>query len=419
MNILIIGSGGREHALAWKIRQSPTCEKLYIAPGNAGTALEGENVALNIKNNQAVVDFAKEKNIGLVVVAPDEYLAQGMADALEDAGIPAFGPTKAAARLEWSKAFAKEFMQKHGIPTAKSETFTTLESALQYVQDQSFPVVIKADGLALGKGVVIAYSYDEAEDTLRAFIERAQFGNSGTTVVIEEFLTGKEISVHAFCDGEDAVLFPIARDHKQVGEGNTGPNTGGMGTIAPIDVPESFIDEVKKRVVLPVVRGMKEARTPFKGILFPGLMVTKEGIKVLEFNARFGDPECESYMRLLESDIVEMMFACIDGRLADTRVEWSDEYVATVMLASKGYPGEYRTGFSISGLDNLDPSVVVFHAGTKKEGETTVTNGGRVLGVSAVGDSREEARARALKAAETVTFEGKLYRTDIGADWGI
>lgn len=419
MNILIIGSGGREHALAWKVKQSPQCEKLYIAPGNAGTANEGENVELDIKDNDAVVTFAKENNIDLVVVAPDDQLAQGMVDALAEAGIKAFGPTKAAARLEWSKAFAKDFMTTHGIPTGKSETFTAFDEAVSYMIQGEFPIVIKASGLALGKGVVIAHTREEAKEALRSFMLEGKFGESGKTVVIEEFLEGKEVSVHAFCDGETTTLFPVARDHKPVGEGNTGLNTGGMGTIAPLDVPDGFMDEVKEKVVLPVIRGMKEAGTPFQGILFPGLMMTKDGIKVLEFNARFGDPECESYMRLLSSDIVEVMLACIDGNLAGVDVEWSEGYAVTIMLASKGYPDTYEKGFSITELDNLDSRVVVFHAGTKKEAGNIVTSGGRVLGVSAVGSSKEEAREHALKAAEAISFEGKHYRRDIGADWGI
>lgn len=420
MNILIIGSGAREHALAWKIRQSPKCEKLYIAPGNAGTALEGENVELDIHNNQAVVDFAKEKNINLVVVAPDEYLARGMVDALTEAGIPAFGPTKAAAKLEWSKAFAKDFMKRHGIPTARSETFTSFEEAHQYIDVLTPPIVIKADGLAGGKGVIIAESYDEAADALRSFMEGGRFGESGKTVVIEEFLEGSEISTHAFCDGKTAVMFPIARDHKRIGEGNTGLNTGGMGTIAPVQAPDGFIDEVKEKIVLPVIRGMAEEGNPFRGILFPGLMVTKDGVKVLEFNARFGDPECESYMRLLESDIVDAMLACINGALSETNTVWSPGFVTTVMLVSKGYPGQYKTGFPIEGLTALyDDSVVIFHAGTKNDGGKIITNGGRVLGVSALGGSAEESRSHAMEAAAAISFEGKTYRPDIGANWSL
>lgn len=423
VNILIVGSGAREHALAWKIIQSPLCDKLFIAPGNSGTALHGENVALDVWSNQKVVDFAKKEQINLVVIGADDYLEQGMVDALQDAGIPAFGPTKAAARLEWSKAFAKEFMQKHNIPTARSETFTSFDMALQRInilKQGEYPVVIKADGLALGKGVVIAETREEAEKTLRAFMEEGILEEAGKTVIIEEYLEGNEVSVHAWCDGETAQLFPIARDHKRIGEGNTGLNTGGMGTIAPVEASQEFLDEIRDRVVLPVIRGMKEVGTPFKGILFPGVMVTKDGIKVLEFNARFGDPECESYMRLLESDIVPIMLSCVGGTLPDTDIQWANKFATTVMLASGGYPGNYEKGFGINGLDQkFDDSVVVFHAGVKKTDEGFVTNGGRVVGVSAVSDTKEDARKQAFSAAQAINFEGKQYRKDIGANWAL
>lgn len=421
MNILIIGGGGREHALAWKIKQSPKCDLLFIAPGNAGTATLGENVSIDLKNNDAVVTFAREKNIELVVVAPDDYLAQGMVDALSEAGIKAFGPTKAGAKLEWSKGFAKDFMKTHNIPCAESETFTDYERALLFGTElirKNGKAVIKADGLALGKGVVIADSEDDIAFTLNAFMKEAQFGESGKTVVIEEFLEGTEVSIHAFSDGNSVKMFPVARDHKRVGDGNTGPNTGGMGTIAPVTVPSDFLRQIEERVVMPVIQGMKEAGVPFKGVLFPGIMMTKSGPKVLEFNARFGDPECESYMRLLESDLVEILLSCIEGNLLETNVAWSNEYVATVMMTSEGYPGNYEKGKLISGIEDAEAQsgVVVFHAGTRSEGEDCVTNGGRVLGVSAVGESMEGARARAYDAVKKITFDGVQYRTDIGSD---
>jgi len=421
VNILIIGSGGREHALAWKMRQSPRCEKLYIAPGNAGTAGLCENITLNIKDNQAVVDFSKANDIGLVVVAPDDYLAQGMVDALTAASIPAFGPTKAAAELEWSKAFAKAFMKRYEIPTAYSKTFSGLDSALAYAKAQPLPVVIKADGLALGKGVVIAESYDEVEKTLTEFMKEGKFGKSGKTVVIEEFLKGTEVSIHAFCDGKTAKLFPVSRDHKRVGDGDTGPNTGGMGTIAPIHISDELLDQVLQLTVVPVMQGMIEQETPFSGILFPGLMVSKGGVKVLEYNARFGDPETESYMRILETDLVDVMLACVEGRLAEQESVWSEEHVVTVMLASEGYPGEYKKGFPILGIDEAekDASVVVFHAGTAVKDGKVVTAGGRVLGVSAIGSSPDEAKRHAYEAVRKIQFDGVQYRTDIGAFWEI
>jgi phosphoribosylamine--glycine ligase len=420
MNILIIGSGGREHALAWKIHESPKCERLYIAPGNAGTALVGENVKVDIKNNQAVVDFAKDKEIDLVVVAPDDYLAQGMVDALTLAGIKAFGATKAASKLEWSKAFAKDFMKRHGIPTASSETFSSFDEALRYVKTQPVPIVIKADGLALGKGVVIAGTQEEAESTLRSFMVDKAFGDAGESVVIEEFLTGTELSVHAFCDGSAAKIFPVSRDHKRVGDGDTGPNTGGMGTIAPVEVPDGFLEEVQKTIVVPAIKGMALEGMPFAGILYPGLMVTKTGIKVIEFNARFGDPEAQSYMRLLDSDIVDIMLACIGGTLGSAEVWWKKESVCTVVLASGGYPGKYTAGFPVMGLDSdFDPSVVIFYAGTEKAGNDVLTAGGRVLGVSALGATAEEAKNKAYQAASLISFEDVQYRKDIGANWGL
>ena len=418
MNILLIGGIAREHALAWKMRQSSLCKKLYIAPGNAGTAKLGENVDLDIKNNHAVVEFAKHHHIGLVVIATDDYLAQGMVDALSEANIKAFGPTKAAAKLEWSKAFAKDFMKRHGIPTASSQTFTQLDRALLYSENHSLPLVIKADGLALGKGVVIAESHQEAEGTLREFMSGDAFGASGRTVVIEEFMEGKEVSVHAFSDGKTVKLFPTSRDHKRIGDGNTGPNTGGMGTIAPVPgLPDDFLETVRETIVMPTIEGMMEEGNPFSGILYPGLMLTAEGPKVVEFNARFGDPECESYMRLLESDLISIMLACVNGTLAEEPVVWQDNAATTVMLASGGYPGKYEKGFPITGIESAeeDPAVVVFHAGTaEKEGEL-ITAGGRVLGVSAVGSTVKEARAAAYAAAAKIAFNGKQFRSDIGA----
>lgn len=420
MNVLLIGSGGREHALAWKLAQSPRLTTLYIAPGNAGTLTLGENVALDVKDHSAVIAFAKEKSIELVVIGPDDPLAEGIIDSLNTAGILAFGPTQDAAKLEWSKAFAKEFMKRHGIPTAQSETFASFDDALTYLKTRALPVVIKADGLALGKGVVIAETLAEAEATLRSFMVDEAFGASGKTVVIEEFLVGKEISVHAFCDGTTAKLFPIARDHKRIGDGNTGPNTGGMGSIAPVSVSPDFLDLIHKTVVAPVVNGMKEEGIPFAGILFPGIMVTAEGIRVLEFNARFGDPETQSYMRLLDTDLLEIMLDCAEGNLQNREIRWREGAACTVVMASGGYPGKYKSGYVIKGLDTIsDESVVVFYAGTeKKEGEV-LTAGGRVLGVSALGNDVLDAQKRAYQARSALSFEDAYSRTDIGADWSL
>ncbi|MES2135397.1 MAG: phosphoribosylamine--glycine ligase [Patescibacteria group bacterium] len=420
MNVLVIGGGGREHALAWKISQSPRCTKLYIAPGNAGTLLVGENVSINTQDHKAVISFCKEKDIGLVVVGPDDFLASGIVNSLATAGVLAFGPTKAGAKLEWSKAFSKDFMNRHGIPTASSATFTTFNEALAYAKTQVLPIVIKADGLALGKGVVIAQTHEEAESTLKAFMVDEAFGESGKTVVFEEFLEGPEVSIHAFCDGTTAKLFPVARDHKRARDGNTGANTGGMGVIAPVSVSADFLKEVEEKIVLPVIKGMADEGTPFKGVLYPGLMITKAGIRVIEFNARFGDPEAQSYMRLLESDLLDIMLDCAEGRLVNREIRWSKNFSCTVVMASGGYPGKYTSGFAIKGLDTIaDSSVVVFYAGTEKTEKEVITAGGRVLSVSATAETSEEATKKAYQAVSGITFDGLQYRKDIGANWGI
>lgn len=420
MNVLVIGGGGREHALAWKIAGSPRCSELYIAPGNAGTALVGENVAINTRDHKEVIRFCKDKAIEFVVVGPDDFLASGIVDSLRDAHILAFGPTQAAAKLEWSKAFSKDFMNRHGIPTASSATFTTFNEALEYSKIQTLPMVIKADGLALGKGVVIAQTHEEAERTLNSFMVDNAFGDSGKTVIFEEFLEGPEISVHAFCDGTVAKIFPVARDHKRAGDGNTGLNTGGMGAIAPIEITPELIKEIEEKVVLPVMKGMADEGTPFVGVLYPGLMVTASGIRVIEFNARFGDPEAQSFMRLLESDVLDIMLSCVEGTLSKKDIHWSAEHACTVVMASGGYPSKYTSGFPINGLSAItDKSVVVFHAGTEKNGDEVVTAGGRVLGVSATAETAEEATRKAYEAVQLLQFDHMEYRTDIGASWGI
>jgi phosphoribosylamine---glycine ligase len=417
INILIIGSGGREHALAWKINQSPLCERLFVAPGNAGTAEVAKNVFLDLSNHQSVIDFSKQNSIGLVVVAPDNQLAEGMVDSLTRSGIKTFGPTKTAAQLEWSKAFAKEFMHTHDIPTAHSQTCTSLPEALAYIETQELPIVIKADGLALGKGVVIAQTQEEAQETLSSFMSGEAFGDSGKTVIIEEFLQGKEVSVHAFCDGENALLFPISKDHKRIGENDTGPNTGGMGTIAPVVVDAHTLETIHEKIITPVLKGMKKSGSPFSGVLFPGVMLTASGPKVIEFNARFGDPETESYVRLLESDLVPIMLSCIDGTLGTQTIVWSQKSVATIMIASGGYPGKYEKGKIIHGLTDAQQVVdtVVFHAGTAGSGSNIITAGGRVLGVSATAGTLKEALKKAYRAVDSIAFDGMQYRRDIGA----
>jgi phosphoribosylamine---glycine ligase len=374
MKVLVVGSGGREDALAWKIRQSPRVSDV-----------------VRVRDAASAVARAEEGGIDLVVVQQDDLLAAGLVDQLTDAGVRTFGPTRAQSKIEWSKDFSKRFMLEHAIPTARR--FTS-------IQDAQIPLVIKADGLRAGKGVIIAHTREEAERAVEEL---------GPELVIEEFLEGTEVSIHAFCDGKTAKLFPVSRDHKRIGEGNTGPNTGGMGTIAPVQVSRKLLDDVLERVVMPVVR-----ETGFMGVLFPGLMLTKDGYRVLEYNARFGDPETESYVRLLDSDLVDIMEACVDGILSEVDVRWSNRVAVTIMLASKGYPGEYQRGAVVT-IPVLPEGVKVFRAGVQEQNGQLITTGGRVLGVSAVGTTLVEARASAYAGAELIQFDGKYYRKDIGA----
>ncbi len=416
MNVLVIGSGGREHALGWKIKQSAQCGLLYFCPGNAGTASLGENLLIDPHDHNAVIEKCKELNIGFVVIAPDDFIAEGMADSLREAGIKCFGPTKAAGELEWSKSFSKEMMKKYGIPTARYETFTDKEKAFEYLGTQRSPYVIKADGLALGKGVVIAETLDEAKSAIEGMMEGGLHGTAGKTVVIEEFLTGREISTHAFCDGVNIAMFPSSQDHKRVFENDKGPNTGGMGTIAPLPwVTSEMMERIKVEIVLPLIKAMREEGKPFQGLLYPGIMITEEGPKVIEFNARFGDPETQSYMRLLKTDIIDIMLACAEGSLDKINIEWNEGAACCVVLASGGYPGGYEKGKEITGLDTLNSDEIVFHAGTKMQDGKLVTSGGRVLGVTAVGTDLKDALAKAYATAEKINFSGKQFRTDIGA----
>ncbi|MDO8668933.1 MAG: phosphoribosylamine--glycine ligase [Candidatus Buchananbacteria bacterium] len=417
MNILIIGSGGREHALAWKLKQSPKVKKIFIAPGNAGTSACGENVSLDTLNHQTVIDFSKQHEIGLIVIGPDDVLASGLVNALQNSGIKVFGPTKEAAEIEWSKSFAKNLMKHLNIPTADSVEFTEIEIAKKYAREHIYPLVIKAGGLALGKGVIIADFYDQAVTALENIMTKKVFGAAGDTVIIEEFLQGEEISVHAFCDGNTAVMFPSAQDHKSIFDGDKGPNTGGMGTVAPVPtVSESILLRIECEVVLPILRELKDMGRPFKGILFPGIMLTKDGPKVLEFNARFGDPETQSYVRILKTDLLEILLACVDGKLDELQIEWEKNMSSCcVVLASKGYPGDYQKGLPITGITEAEKmeDIVVFHAGTKLSDNRLITNGGRVLGISATGNILSEAVEKTYRAVEIVDFAGKQYRKDI------
>ncbi|MEP7162137.1 MAG: phosphoribosylamine--glycine ligase [Candidatus Moraniibacteriota bacterium] len=415
MNILILGGGGREHALGWKLSQSSRVEKILFSPGNGGTLNVGENVNLDLADHSSVLSWIEKQKIDLVVVGPDEYLAQGVVDSLYEK-VKVFGPTKAAAEIEWSKAYAKQFMAEEGIPTAKFATFSEMDEAQRYIREEKFPLVIKADGLALGKGVVIARTLEEANQALTTIMKEKIYGSAGNKVVIEEFLTGKEISIHAFCDGETAILFPSSQDHKQAFDNDEGPNTGGMGTIAPVPgVSEAQLTEIQEKIIIPTLQGLKKRGRTFLGLLFPGVMLTSGGPKVIEFNARFGDPETQSYMRLLKTDLLEILLACVGGKLMSQKVEWEKGYACCVVLASGGYPHEYKKGISIHGLETADTNgVVVFQAGTRFQEEQLVTNGGRVLGVTTTGESLEEALDKAYTLTQHIHFEGMQFRKDIG-----
>ena len=418
MNLLIIGSGGREHALAWKLAQSPRVSKIFCAPGNAGTAELGENVPLAADDISGLVGFATSRGIGLTVVGPDDSLALGIADAFEAAGLKVFGPSASAARLESSKAFAKDFMSRHGIPTADYREFTGSEEARAWCRGAKYPLVIKADGLALGKGVIIAQNPAEAEQAVRQCMDDRVFGEAGSRIVIEEFLEGAECSIHALVDGSSFLLFPDCRDHKRAQDGDRGPNTGGMGTISPSgSLDDNLREWVKTGILERFVAGLKKDGIEYRGMLFPGLMLTADGPKVLEFNCRWGDPETQVLVRRLGSDLLDLLESTVEGTLARQDPQWRKSSAACVILASGGYPGHYEKGKPISGIEAAGalPDVVVFHAGTKSVGGAALTNGGRVLGVTALGDNLPEARAKAYAAADAISFEGLQRRNDIGA----
>jgi len=418
MKILVIGSGGREHALLWKLSQSPRVTSLLCAPGNAGTATIATNHPVAATDLSALVALAKAEKVDLTIVGPDDPLAAGVVDLFHAEGLRVFGPVAAAARLEASKSFAKEFMVRHGIPTAGSATFSDSAAALAHCATASYPLVVKADGLALGKGVVIAQNREEAATAVRQSMIEKVFGDAGNTVVIEEFLTGPECSIHALVDGKGYALFPDAKDYKRALDGDQGLNTGGMGTISPSrEVDAAMQGRIRAEILDPFVRGLAADGLPFSGMLFPGLMMTPNGPKVLEFNCRFGDPETQSLMRRLKSDLLDLIEATIDGKLSSATPDWDTRAAVCIVLASGGYPGPIEKGKVITGIEaaSADPDVVVFHAGTALKDGKVVTNGGRVLGVTALGATLEEARAKAYAAAEKISFEGKQLRRDIGA----
>ncbi len=416
MNILLLGSGGREHALAVALAASPRCDELYIAPGNGGTAAVGENVLLDAEDPAAVADFARETGCGLVVIGPEAPLVVGVADAVRAVGIPCFGPGAEGAQVEGSKKFSKELMERAGVPTAAYASFTDEAAALAYVRDQGAPLVVKADGLAAGKGVVVATELSQVEDAVRACFDGA-FGKAGATVVIEEMMTGPECSLLAFTDGETVRPMCTSQDHKRALEGDRGPNTGGMGAYAPVPIVTdeehaAMVDALEKTVAQLHAEGID-----YRGCLYGGFMLTPAGPKVLEFNARFGDPETQVVIPRLENDLVEVMLAVAEGRLSEVELRWSDRWAVTVVLTSAGYPGSYEKGKVITGVEDAEAmdDVTVYHAGTAlTDAGELVTSGGRVLDVTALGDTFEAARDRAFAACEKIQFEGKTLRHDIG-----
>ncbi len=418
MKLLVVGSGGREHAIVTKLLENPEIEEIFVAPGNGGMSINCTPVSIKATDVEKMVDFARENKIDFAVVAPDDPLVLGMVDEMEKAGIPAFGPNKAAAILEGSKVFSKNLMKKYNIPTAKYETFDNEENAINYIKSENtYPTVIKADGLALGKGVIIATNEKEAVEAVHSIMSDKIFGASGNNIVIEEFLEGPEVSVLAFTDSKTIVPMVSAKDHKRALDNDMGLNTGGMGTIAPNPY---YTDEVAKecmeKIFIPTIDAMNKEGRPFKGCLFFGLMITKNGTKVIEYNCRFGDPETQVVLPLLKSDLFEIFKAVRDEKLSEIKVEFSDKSAACVVMASGGYPQKYQTGFEIEGLDNLknEKDITVFHAGTKFENNKFLTSGGRVLGVTAIGNDREDALRKSYEAVNKISFKDAHYRKDIG-----
>jgi len=417
MRILIVGGGGREHALAWAIAGSPLCDALYCAPGNAGIGQDATCVPIAADDVEALVAFAETESIDLVVVGPEAPLVSGLADRLDAAGIKAFGPSAAAAQLEGSKGFMKDFCARHGIPSAAYSRFGDPEKARAYLHEHGAPIVVKADGLAAGKGVTVAQTMEEAEAAIAEAMETKAFGGAGDEVVIEECLVGEEISVFALCDGRHFVPFASAQDHKAVGEGDTGPNTGGMGAYSPAPVATPELEaQIMEEVIRPTVEGMAADGMPFRGVLFAGLMVTKDGPKLLEFNVRFGDPECQVLMMRLKSDLVTALVAACDGVLEHFDLRWHDDAALVVVMAAKGYPGSYAKGTEIGdlGVAEADKAVTVFHAGTAEKDGKLLATGGRVLGVTAIGDTVAQAQDRAYAAVDRIDWPEGFCRRDIG-----
>ena len=417
MKVLIVGSGGREHAIAWAVAKSDKVDKIYCAPGNAGIAEYAECVNIAAMEFDKLTAFAKEQAIDLTIIGMDDPLVGGIVDAFEAEGLRVFGPRKNAAIIEGSKAFSKDLMKKYHIPTAAYENFDSKDAALEYLEKAKMPIVLKADGLALGKGVLICNTLEEAKDGVKTIMEDKKFGDAGNTMVIEEFMTGREVSVLAYCDGKTVKCMTSAQDHKRAQDGDQGLNTGGMGTFSPSPFYTKEVEEFcEKYIYQPTIDAMAAEGRPFTGILFTGLMLTEDGPKVLEYNARFGDPEAQVVLPRMKNDIIEVMEACIDGRLDEIDLQFEDNAAVCVVLASEGYPVSYEKGFVIGGLENFKDKdgYYCFHAGTKFDGDQIVTNGGRVLGITAKGSDLKEARKNAYAATEWISFSNKYMRHDIG-----
>jgi phosphoribosylamine---glycine ligase len=417
MQVLVIGGGGREHALVWKIKQSPRVEKIFCAPGNAGTAEIAENISIAAVDIKGLLEFALQKEIGLTVVGPEQPLVKGIVDQFEEKGLRIFGPNERAAELEGSKSFSKYIMKKYALPTAEYKTFNSADIAKKYIKIKNCPLVVKADGLAAGKGVLLCQTTDESLAAVDLIMGKRSFGEAGDQIVVEEFLEGEEVSVLAFCDGQTIVLMDSAQDHKSAYDGDKGPNTGGMGAYSPAPIfTETMRQKVRDRIMLPMIRAMQQEGRPYKGILYAGLMLTKTGPQILEFNARFGDPETQPLLARMDSDIIPIFEACIDGTLDQCSLEWKNESSVCVVMAAKGYPNSYDKGKPISGFKEVNelPGVMVFHAGTTQHDGEVLTSGGRVLGVTATGENIATAISRAYEAVEKIQWDGIHYRKDIG-----
>ena len=417
MQVLVIGGGGREHALVWKIKQSPRVEKIFCAPGNAGTKEIAENIAIAADDIEGLLEFALQNKIGLTVVGPEQPLVMGIVDRFEEKGLRIFGPNASAAELEGSKAFSKDIMKKYDLPTAEYKTFNSADQAAEYIKKKNCPLVVKADGLAAGKGVLLCQTAEEALTAVDSIMGKRSFGEAGDQIVVEEFLQGQEVSVLAFSDGQTVLMMDSAQDHKAAYDGDKGPNTGGMGAYSPAPVfTEIMRQKVRDKIMLPMIRAMQQEGRPYKGILYAGLMLTKTGPQILEFNARFGDPETQPLLVRMDSDIIPIFEACIDGTLNQCPLKWKTDSSVCVVMAAEGYPESYEKGKPITGLKEANslPGVVVFHAGTKEKDGEVLTHGGRVLGVTATGEDTATAIARAYEAVGKIKWQGIHYRKDIG-----